>query len=242
MATYGLIGKSLSHSFSKTYFSDWFLKEGLPHTYQNFELEAISELNHKVLDLKDLVGFNVTNPYKGAIIDYCQLLSPAAKEIGAVNCVKRVGDQLHGHNTDWMGFTQSLRNWTGKKKPKSALVLGDGGASKAVQYALKHLGIDFFVISRKQKGRTSFANLDEDLVKENLLVVNTTPLGTSPNLLEKPPFPYSFLSARHLLYDLVYNPENTAYMQEGLNRGCQVKNGIEMLEIQAQESWRIWSN
>lgn len=247
MKTFGLIGYPLSHSFSSKYFSDKFQNEGIKNCeYKNFEIEKIDLLNDVIKSNPDLVGFNVTIPYKEQIIPFLDELSDEAQTIGAVNTVKveRNGDsvKLIGHNTDAFGFKESLRPVM-KGYHHKALILGTGGASKAVHYVLKDIGLDVFFVSRNpsETNSISYDDLNEMAIKNFLLIINTTPLGTYPNIEECPNIPYEFLSDQHLLYDLVYNPETTLFMQKGMDQGAVARNGYAMLVQQAEGAWAFWN-
>jgi shikimate dehydrogenase len=243
MRRYGLIGYPLSHSFSQKYFTEKFEREGIKDcAYSNFSLSSIDELPAVLADTQ-LCGLNVTIPYKQQIIPFLAELSPVVESIGACNCVRILKGQLIGHNTDVVGFERSL---AGKLKPyhRQALVLGTGGASKAVEYVLRKLGIGYRLVSRRPRpdtGDLGYDGVDGGIIAEALLIINTTPVGMYPNVGECPPLPYEALTPRHYLYDLVYNPERTLFLQRGAERGAAVENGHEMLILQAEESWRIWN-
>jgi len=239
MKTYGLIGYPLSHSFSKNYFSQKFSQLGIEAKYENFEIKSISELSDIVKNHK-LSGLNVTIPYKQKVLEYIQVLSPEAKEIGAVNTIKIEGEKLIGYNTDYIGFTKSIQPLL-TTEHKAALVLGNGGATKAIIYALNKLNISSSIVARNN-GNYTFKEVDENIVKQHQIIINCTPLGTYPSIEKKPPFPYKFLTSKHLLYDLVYNPSETAFLKMGMEKNCSTKNGMEMLEIQAEEAWKIWNS
>lgn len=254
--SYGLIGHPLGHSFSARFFAEKFEREGIEATYRNFDLEDISEVEQ----LRSLDGFNVTIPYKQAIMPYLAGISDEAREIGAVNTVKVVDGQFYGYNTDVIGFRQSLERFLkeyqqrtaagGQSLTLQALVLGTGGASKAVCYALTQLGIPYYYISRTPKaGQFTYADLptllqpSSELFSEpsSLLIVNCSPLGTYPQVDTCPDIPYHLLTPRILLYDLVYNPEETLFLRKGREKGCPIKNGLEMLHGQAIAAWQIWT-
>ena len=247
MKTLGLIGKTLTHSFSKSYFEEKFKQENLAQAYRylNFELEEISKFTQLVKDLQNPLGFNVTIPYKQAIIPYLDDLDSTAKSIQAVNTIKIVdGKKLTGYNTDVIGFRESLLSWLPDTKIK-ALVLGSGGASQAVQFALSEVSIDHLVVSRtavEKQGHITYTDLQNNptLLQQHRLLINTTPLGTFPNTNECPALPYQQLTENHYLYDLVYNPSETLFMQKGTQQGAFVKNGYQMLVLQAEAAWRIW--
>lgn len=240
MKVYGIIGKSLKHSFSPRYFNNKFSDGNLDAIYETFELEKIDALP-RLLQQKQLAGINVTIPYKEQIIPFLDELDISAKSIRAVNCIQTHKGRLVGYNTDITGFTRSLRPLL-KKHHQQALVLGTGGASKAIQEGLKQLAIPFTLVSRSaEQGTITYAKIDEHLINTHPLIINTTPLGTFPDVATKPDIPYQYLNPVHLLYDLVYNPETTAFLQEGVAKGAQVKNGYEMLCIQAEAGWDIWN-
>lgn len=241
---YGLIGKKLTHSFSKKYFTEKFEKEGLEgKSYQLFELESIEELPKVIESHPDLKGLNVTIPYKEAVFPYLDEIDPAAREIGAVNVIKVDDKGLHGFNSDFYGFRESLVRWLPNKQLK-ALVLGTGGASKAVTAALNDLSIPYLLVSRKSTPGTTldYHELEgnPDIISQHHLIINTTPLGMYPHLESKPDIPYPLITPDHYLYDLVYNPEKTSFMQNGEAQGASIKNGLEMLHLQAERSWELW--
>jgi shikimate dehydrogenase len=242
MKTFGIIGRPLGHSFSKRYFEEKFASLGLAdHRYLNFHLENIAELPNVLAEYPDLAGFNVTIPYKKEIIGLLNTISPEARAIGAVNCVEVAGGQLHGHNTDAAGFEAGLARLIGGERPR-ALVLGTGGASFAVRYVLDKAGIDHSVVSRTKSADTmTYVELSTEVIEQHRLIVNTTPLGTWPDIESKPAIPYEALTPHHFLYDLVYNPPVTAFLAEGAKRGAATLNGEVMLVTQAEESWRIWN-
>lgn len=243
MRIYGLIGYPLGHSFSARYFGNKFSKEGIEDArYQLFELKDISLFSKLWQEQPALRGLNVTIPYKEKVIPYLDRLSDSAKEIGAVNVIRREADNsLSGHNTDYIGFKQSLLNWLPELHRQKALVLGTGGAAKAVSIALKHLNVPHVFVSRQEgEANLSYEQLSTEVLNEHQLIINTTPLGMQPAIETKPRLPYHLLGNQHWLYDLVYNPETTAFMQEGIRQGAQVKNGLEMLHAQAEAAWKIW--
>lgn len=241
MATFGLIGKTLEHSFSRTYFSKKFEIENLPHEYLNFELDLIEDFESILLSHHDIKGISVTIPFKKEALVLCHKLTPDAKKIGAVNCLQFIGDEIIGHNTDWWGFTKSLVEFIPKSIEFNALILGTGGASKAVGFALNQLSIPYKKVSSSNLGDFSYNELGESQMHDFNLIINTTPLGTFPNIEKKPDIPYEYLTEANYLFDLVYNPDKTAFMKAGLQQNCQVKNGYEMLVNQANESWEIWN-
>ena len=243
MRTYGIIGFPLGHSFSQTYFTEKFRKEGIGDcVYRNFPLPSIHELAQLLIDNKELEGFNVTIPYKQLILDHLHDTANIPPGLQACNCVKIVDGKLTGYNTDITGFERSLYPLL-EDHHTHALILGNGGAAAAVRFVLKKLNIPYGIVSRElHDGSTlTYADLDEAIITKHKLIINTTPLGTFPEPDHCPGIPYQFLSNRHLLYDLVYNPSKTLFLQKGEERGAAVKNGYEMLLIQAEESWRIWN-
>jgi shikimate dehydrogenase len=235
MDTYGLIGFPLKHSFSARFFAEKFRREGIDAEYLNFEIESIDEFP-RILP-HTLKGLNVTIPYKEKVIPFLDGLSPEAEKIGAVNVVKVEGKALTGYNTDYTGFRQSLR---GVPPHKKALILGSGGASKAVAQALTDMRIEWKYVSRTPGKGLTYGDLSPEVVAEHTLIVNASPVGTFPETDRCPAIPYELLTPRHLLYDLVYNPEETLFLQKGKARGTGVKNGREMLELQALAAWEIW--
>ena len=244
MREFGLIGKTLKHSFSQKYFEEKFKREQITDaSYSLFELTDIKQLTEFIRQHPQLVGFNVTIPYKQQIIPYLDELSEEATAVNAVNTVviERVGGQIltKGHNTDIIGFRESLRE---VDLPKQALVLGTGGAAAAVTYVLENLGCRCTAISRDPQRGLPYSALNADIIRQHKFIVNCTPLGTYPNINEKPDIPYEGLSGEHFLYDLVYNPSETAFLKEGILRGAKVQNGLQMLHAQAEASWRIWNN
>jgi shikimate dehydrogenase len=241
MPLYGLIGYPLGHSFSKKYFTEKFEREGwADHHYETFPLASIGELPALLAAQPDLAGLNVTIPYKEAVIPFLHQLSPVVKETGACNCIHIINGELHGHNTDVIGFERSLlRLW--QPAQQRALILGSGGAAKAVQYVLTKNNIRWQTVSRNATaGALSYAALTPAHIHENLLLINTTPLGMYPHTDTAPPIPYEAITPQHYLFDLVYNPTETVFLQKGKAQGATVQNGGEMLQIQAEESWRIW--
>lgn len=237
---FGLIGKDISYSFSKNYFTLKFKKLGLnDYEYVNFDLKSIDEF--KDLISKELKGLNVTIPYKESIINFLDEIDDEAKLIGAVNTIKiDKRGRLTGFNTDVYGFEESLKPKL-KKSHKKALVLGTGGASKAVCYVLDKLKIDYLLVSRSPgKTQISYTDLNRSLLEKYTIIINCTPLGTYPKVEEYPKIPYDCITKKHLLYDLIYNPEKTQFLKEGEKRGADISNGLKMLELQAEKSWKIW--
>ena len=242
MKQYGLIGKNISYSFSKNFFSEFFRQNQLECSYENFDIQTIDELQAKVLQNLNLAGLNVTIPYKEQIIPFLDELDEEAREIGAVNTIKfDAKGKMKGFNTDHYGFSKSLLE-QGTEIPSSALVLGAGGASKAVAFALKKLSIPFQIVSRKEgKNTLNYNQLTEKQISESLLIINCTPLGTFPEINQFPEIPYSGIGTKHLLFDLIYNPETTIFLQKGAAQGAKIVNGKAMLCYQALRSWEIWN-
>lgn len=246
---YGLIGYPLIHSFSKDYFVKKFHKLGVSENYELLPIQDAKEILTILSDyLPDLKGLNVTIPYKESVIDYLTDIDPVAREIGAVNVIKFIPNNkgvpsLIGYNTDWKGFLISLLPLI-KDKPyiKNALILGTGGASKAVAYALQTLGINCRYVSRdNNKGNYTYENLSYELVSSHFLIINTTPLGTYPNTCSYPNIPYDAVTSQHICYDLVYNPSETEFLKKCADKGAKTKNGLEMLYLQADLAWQIWN-
>ena len=242
MKTYGLIGKSLSHSFSKKYFTEKFDGLGLTDSeYINIEIETIEEFIEKLKELKPR-GLNVTIPYKEEIIPYLDELDEVAEEIGAVNTIVFKNGKLKGYNTDAFGFHQSIKPFF-KSQHERALILGTGGASKAIEYVLKQYGVDVLFASRSETNANilNWNEVNENVIKQHLLIINCTPLGMYPDVDIKPEIPYSALTDKHLLVDLVYNPEETLFLKLGKENEAKGINGLTMLKQQAEKSWRLWN-
>ncbi|MFV0305435.1 MAG: shikimate dehydrogenase family protein [Moheibacter sp.] len=238
MNHFGLIGKNISYSFSEKYFTDKFRKESIFNSnYKTIDLNEISEINH-IIQEKELKGFNVTIPFKEQIIPYLDELDSTAKNIGAVNCVKVQGNKKIGFNTDVYGFKKSFQPLL-QSHHKSALILGSGGASKAVCFVLNELNIPYKIVSRV--GGFTYKDVTAKTLCENTIIINTTPVGTFPKVEEKPSIPYAYITEDHLLFDLIYNPSKSKFLQEGEIRGAKIKNGYEMLVLQAEKSWEIWN-
>lgn len=240
--TYGLLGRDIEYSFSRNYFNERFEKEGTDAIYKNIDLQDIQELKAVFANDK-LSGMNVTIPYKEDVIQFLDRLSPTAEAIGAVNVVKFEDDgTLTGYNSDYYGFKNSLMPLL-KKMPKKGLILGTGGASKAIKHTFENLGIDPTFVSRtKKEGQYTYSELTKEIIQENLLIVNSTPLGTFPEVSACPAIPYEFLTSEHMLFDLVYNPELTTFLKNGLEKKATVLNGSRMLVLQAEKSWDIWND
>jgi shikimate dehydrogenase len=241
---FGLIGYPLGHSFSKKYFTEKFVREGIQGCqFELYPIESISEFPQLLDSESSLEGLSVTIPYKEQVIPYLDALDPACAQIGAVNCIRIRDGKKTGFNTDYLGFKHSLQSWLGTEIP-NALVLGTGGASKAVQQALRDLGIHYRIVSRTQReGQLTYADLMEqpEWLASHTLIINTSPLGTYPQVEDMPNIPIEQLHATHRVYDLVYNPPITRLMQECISRGGTAKNGQDMLELQAEAAWSIWN-
>ena len=250
---YGIIGNPLGHSYSEKYFTELFMREGIDASYGAYQIADITEA---IPLLEALEGMNVTYPYKESIIPHLTDIDPVAKKIGAVNMIHHG----KGYNTDWVGFRDSLRKVL-LETDQRALLLGTGGVSKAIQYALRELGIGYTLVSRKaiehptnprglsgtpmrQKGDEAigYQDVDEQVMAEHQIIVNCTPLGMHPYEDQWPDIPYHLLTEKHLLYDCIYNPEKTLFLQKGEEQGCRIKNGLEMLHLQADEAWKEWSS
>jgi len=240
---FGLVGKNISYSFSKGYFTQKFKDLGLDHnSYENFDLSAIEDFQTLIQHNKNLKGLNVTIPYKEVVIPYLNKLDSKAGKIGAVNTIKFTKKGLKGYNTDIYGFKKVIKPFL-KKRHRKALILGTGGASKAVAFVFGELGIKHKYVSRNpDENQFGYVDLNEKVLKKYTVLVNCTPQGTFPNIADKPDIPYQFISTRHLLFDLIYNPEKTAFLREGENQGAAISNGLRMLELQAEKSWEIWNS
>jgi len=254
MAKYGLLGRNIDYSFSRGFFTEKFAREHRSDLYVNLDFPKIEDFMSWLDAQSNLSGFNVTIPYKESIIPYLSQIDPIAEAIGAVNTVvvqKNVGSKhkLIGYNTDHLGFSQSLEQW-GFPAQKRALLLGTGGAAKAITYALRTLGFEILQVSRNPHSAVSMANeqvqiinyteLTPEHLQEYLLIINCTPLGTFPNIEQAPDLPYEALGQDHYLYDLIYNPEETLFLKRGLAAGAKIKNGLQMLELQALAAWELW--
>ena len=240
MRNFGLIGRKLGHSFSAKFFGAKFQSEQIDASYLLYELESIDLLPKLLTDYR-LDGFNVTIPYKESIIPYLDELTADAREVGAVNCVDVRDGKLVGHNTDITGIEASL-HWLDIEPNSKALILGSGGASKAVQYILKKHGIEYKVVSRdKSRGDTTYDELTQEVIGSHHLIINTTPLGMSPDIESAPEIDYSTLTSSHRLFDVVYNPATTEFLRRGKERGAKTMGGMLMLQTQAIASWHIWS-
>lgn len=243
---FGLIGYPLGHSFSQRFFSRKFEEENINAIYSNYEIAEVAKIIEILATDKNIVGFNVTIPHKEAILSLLNASSEEAQKIGAVNVVKVKRENkeiiLTGYNSDVFGFTQSIKPLINKAIHHKALVLGTGGASKAIVFGLNKLGIETQLVSRSKTDKTiSYNDLTEDIINQYKVIVNCTPLGTYPKVEDAPDLPYHLLGSQHLLYDLVYNPEETEFLKRGKEQEATIKNGLEMLELQAEEAWRIWN-
>lgn len=245
MRKFGLIGHPLTHSFSKKYFMEKFEKEGIEGcSYELYDIPNARDLEEILSKNPEIEGINVTIPHKEDVIALMDDLDEACEEIGAVNCIHIQDGMLTGYNTDYIGFKNSLSPWLGSAKPK-ALILGTGGASKAVKHALMDLDIDFLNVSRSQdEDQITYEDLvsDPEILKSHTLIINTTPLGTFPKVEGIPAIPLDQLTSAHLVYDLVYNPGETGLMKACLGKGGKAKNGHEMLILQAEAAWEIWNS
>lgn len=246
MDKYGLIGYPLGHSFSISYFNQKFADEGINARYENYEIQSIDMLTEILDKTPNLRGLNVTIPYKEKVISYLDSITPEARAIGAVNVI-RVTHQgnkttLKGYNSDVIGFTKSIEPMIDKKWHKKALILGTGGASKAINFGLKSLGLETVFVSRYERpGTIQYNKITPEVVKEYNVIVNCTPVGMFPHTDECPPLPYEAMDYHTILYDLIYNPDQTLFMQRGAEYGADVKNGLEMLLLQAFASWEFWN-
>ncbi len=246
MDRYGLIGYPLEHSFSISYFNQKFADEGIDAVYENFEISTIDLLPEIISSNPDLKGINVTLPYKQKVIPFLDTITPEARDIGAVNTIKvtREGNKtkLKGFNSDVIGFTKSIEPMLDKAHTK-ALILGTGGASKAIDYGLKSLGLETVFVSRFQRpGTIQYDDVNSDVIKEYNVIVNCTPCGMYPHTEECPKLPYEAMDNHTILYDLIYNPDTTLFIKKGLERGASAKNGLEMLLLQAFASWDFWTD
>ncbi|MBX7125659.1 MAG: shikimate dehydrogenase [Cyclobacteriaceae bacterium] len=242
---FGLIGLTVSHSFSKNYFDEKFFREGLrDYHYDLYPLSKIEELTKLLADNPELCGLNVTIPYKESVLPFLSDIDPAARRIGAVNVIRVQGSQLKGYNTDSDAFCETLERWYPITADSNAIVLGTGGSSKAVQEALRKLKIPYKTVSReKGKGDFTYEDLEKNpaVLGHAKLLINTTPLGMSPNTAAMPPIKYDQLTPEHYVYDLIYNPARTMFLQKAEMHGATIKNGLEMLQIQAEKAWVIWN-
>lgn len=269
MKLLGLLGYPLGHSFSKKYFSKKFENEGLMDEwkYELFPIESIGQLSDLITEHPTLVGLNVTIPHKESVMYWLDMVDETAKEIGAVNCIQIKDGQLKGYNTDYYGFKKALLQLLNISSDNSlfdirspeiinasivegkehwddmrALILGTGGSSKAVAYVLKELGIPYQYVSRHISAHgLTYSDLNEAVIRSHRLIINTTPLGMSPNIDDSPPIPYQYIDSQHFIYDLVYNPTETLFMKKGMEKGASAKGGLDMLYFQAEKGWAIWN-
>ena len=248
MRQFGLIGYPLSHSFSQGFFSKKFLNENIVDAqYENYPIDNIQAFI-SLWENENLEGLNVTIPYKKEVIPFIQFPSSVVQKINACNCIRKFNNELYGYNTDVIGFEKSLLPLL-KSSHTQAFILGTGGAAAAVEYFLQKLGIDYQLVSRNQQPAASIFNapvvnysaLNEDMINQHKLIINTSPIGMFPNVNEAPSIPYTSIGANHYLYDLVYNPGETLFLTKGKEKGAAIKNGLDMLHIQAEESWAIWN-
>lgn len=246
MQKYGLIGYPLGHSFSKNYFNQKFESEKIDAEYVNFPIPDIKDFKNVLKENPELCGLNVTLPYKTQVMQYLDEVDDDAKQIGAVNVIKFTKglfgkSKLKGYNTDVIGFTRSISPLL-TNEHKKALILGTGGASKAVRHGLQQLGLETTFVSRRPaEGLITYEDLTPEVMSEYKVIVNTTPVGMFPNVNECPNIPYQYLTPSHLLYDLLYNPDETLFMKKGMEKGAKVKNGLEMLLLQAFAAWEVWN-
>jgi len=244
MRRFGLIGKNISYSFSESYFNSKFKNEGIEDaTYQNLDIQTISELTTILSKTDNLKGLNVTIPYKEEVIPFLDKLNKKAKKIGAVNTIKiNENGKLIGYNTDCYGFKKSLKPLL-KSNHTKAIILGTGGASKAVAFTLNELEIEYIYVSRKPSELTkiTYNNLTQDLIKTHHIIINCSPVGTFPNIEQYPKIPYEAITNHHILYDLIYNPEETKFLKLGKENSATTINGLKMLKLQAEKAWRIWN-
>ena len=239
----GLLGKNIDYSFSRSYFSETFTRENLDFSYTNFDIDSLEKLQ-TIVSNKSLIGFNVTIPYKEEIIHHLDSINDEAKTIGAVNTVViSSSGKLIGFNTDCWGFAESLRPHL-KTHHKKALILGTGGAAKAIAYVLKQFGISFKYVSRKESDNMliNYNELQSSIIESHKLIINCTPLGTYPNIENAPEIPYEFITNQHILFDLIYNPDKTLFLKKGEARGATIINGYKMLVLQAERAFQIWQN
>jgi shikimate dehydrogenase len=241
----GLVGYPLAHSFSKGYFERKFSELKLKvASYTNIEVKDAEQIKEAIAAFPKLQGFNITIPHKQTIVSMCHQLSEEAQAIGAINCVRIEGGKWIGHNTDFFGFKQSIKPFLEPHHDK-ALILGTGGSSKAVAYALKSVGVEVYFVSSQPKNENTiftYSQLNEHILNAFKLIINTTPLGMSPNIEKSPEIPYHLLTPHHFCYDLIYNPEETIFLKQAKTRGALTMNGLSMLQLQAEKSWEIWTN
>ena len=242
MSKFGLVGKNIEYSFSRAFFSEKFEKERIKHSYENFDIPSLVGFPKVISENPDLKGLNVTIPYKEEIIPFLNELDETAQKIGAVNVIKILEDKtLIGFNSDYFGFQKALSGFLPLKR-KTALILGTGGASKAVAFALENLGFEFIYVSRSfDSGNLKYSDLNNEIIRKYLLIINCTPLGTFPRVEDLPNIPYQFLTSEHLLFDLIYNPLESRFLEQGQKYGAKTSNGLAMLQFQAEKAWEIWN-
>jgi shikimate dehydrogenase len=242
MRTYGLIGYPLTHSFSQQYFTQKFIELGINDAeYFTFSIPSINNLNEIIATHPHLSGFNITIPYKKKVIPFLHDIDETVKQLGACNCVNIKEGKLKGYNTDVFGFEHSLKPFL-KDHHQKALILGTGGAAAAVGYVLQKLSIDFKFVSRHSTAfNLTYAQLNKQIIQEHNLIINTSPVGQYPNIHDAPDLPYEHIGSQHHLFDLIYNPSETAFLQKGKAMGATIQNGYEMLVLQAEASWKIWN-
>jgi shikimate dehydrogenase len=243
MAKFGLVGTNINYSFSKTFFTIKFDLEKIDHKYENFDLESLENFKSLLAENPDLKGLNITIPFKEKIIPLLDRIDKNAKAIGAVNTIKISKDgKLIGYNTDYYGFAKALAEYP-QITDKTALILGSGGASKAIQYVLEAMSFNYKIVSRTASASTiAYADLTKEVIEHHKLIINTTPLGVIPNTWQCPDIPYEYLTKNHFLYDLIYNPQETEFLKRGFEKGATVANGMKMLEYQAKKAWSIWKS
>ncbi len=242
MRTYGLIGYPLTHSFSEKYFTNKFKLLGITDAeYYTFSIHSIEELNLIIKTYQNLCGINITIPYKKQILAFLNDADDTVKAMNACNCISIKDGRLVGYNTDVVGFENSLKPFL-KPNHSKALILGTGGAAAAVEFVFKKLSINYHLVSRKASpSNLTYSDLNESIMDEYNLIINTSPVGQFPEILQSPSIPYQFINSKHHLFDLIYNPAETSFLQKGKAKGASIQNGYEMLVLQAEESWRIWN-
>ncbi|MCH9660870.1 MAG: shikimate dehydrogenase [Bacteroidetes bacterium] len=243
MAKYGLVGKNIDYSFSRTYFTAKFTNEKRKDSYENFDLECIHHLKELIERSPEIKGLNVTIPYKESVIPILDRMDKEAEKIGAVNTIKKLkSGRLVGYNTDHYGFAKAIANFLPLEE-KTALILGTGGASKAIKYVLDAMEFEYKIVSRTPfENRITYSELTPEIINSHYLIINCTPLGTYPNIESCPDIPYHEITDKHLLFDLIYNPTETEFLKRGFAKGAKVTNGLKMLEYQAEKAWSIWKS
>lgn len=243
MKIYGLIGHPLTHSYSEDYFNRFFRQEKIPAVFQNFPLTPITQIYTLLRQIPELQGLAVTHPYKKSILSYLDWASPEVQQTGACNCIDIRERKLYGFNTDIIGFEKSfLQAYTGDER--KAIILGNGGAAAAARFVLQKNGFSFLIVTRKKNTELPcirYEELNEEIIRTHPVIINATPVGQFPAILEAPAIPYNFITSRHFLFDMIYNPAMTTFLRNGAAKGATILNGREMLEIQAKENWKIWS-